>query len=428
MGQNDEIYWWRDAPPEATDPDAVPAAQCDVAIVGAGYTGLSAALTLARAGRSVQVFDRDVPGYGASTRNGGITSGNLRLGASEAKLKLGRRRAEALFGEGVAAREYLAALIAREEIACDYTMQGRFTGVLVPQDLETMRREADVLHDLAGIETQIVEKSNVPEVVGSQAYVGGSIRADIGTIQPAKLHQGLLAAVRRAGGTVLGETPVRWITRKGDGFHLRTARGVVQAGEVIMATNGYTDAVSPWLRRRVVPVTSRIVVTEELGENVVRSLMPEGRAMGEKRRLYRYFRPTPDGKRILLGAREPALPTSPAQAAEHVRQRLVEIFPEISDARIECSWGGKVAFTRHELPTLFTHEGIHYAVGYCGSGTVWAPWLGHRAAMAILEPDGAKSPLHSKTPGAIPFFEGRPWFLPAVIAYHGVRDAIRLRG
>lgn len=413
-------YWWQDAPPvDVATPDIDD--RCDVAIIGAGYTGLCAALQLAENGWRVQVFDREHPGYGASTRNGGITSGNLALSPSTLLARFGESSTRAMLTESVRAREYLRDLIARHAIDCDYQLNGRFTGALTLADLDSMRNEADTLHRLSGIESTVVTETEVQHHIGSSSYVGGLVRHDIGHFHPAKFLNGLLQAAVNAGAIVHAHTPVTHI----NGHHvLHTSRGNCRAERILVTTNAYQSRFDTWLDRRIVPAVSRIIVTEKLSRNLVASLMPQFRAMGENRRLFRYFRPTPDGERILFGTREPIVGNTITRATEHVRQGMVAIFPELADARIDYSWSGKVAYSRDKLPMLLERNGIHYALGYCGSGTVWAPWLGHRAA-TLLQGEADRSTVTAfpdKEPSAIPLYKGKPWFMPFAMSWHYLQD------
>ncbi len=254
--------------------------QCDVAIVGGGYTGLSAALELAKAGRDVQVFEKDRPGEGASTRNGGVTSGNLRISFSEAIKKFGIEKAKALYRESHEARIFLRDLIVENNIDCDFKMSGRFTGALNDKDYDELCREANLLKKHLDIEAYSVSKADLANEIGSKLYSGGLIRPDIGVFHPAKYLSALLDLAIAAGAVIHSETPVLGIQKNGPAFEVRTSRGAVQAGHVLFATNGYTDQSNPWLRSRLVPVTSRIVVTEELSPNLVSHLMPKGRSAG----------------------------------------------------------------------------------------------------------------------------------------------------
>lgn len=417
-------YWWADAPLQALPQTHVEPVS-DVVIVGAGYTGLAAALTLARAGRSVQVFDRQRPGEGASTRNGGMASGSLRPGLAEMTAKFGAERARGILMESKLAREDLARLIREEGIDCDYTMAGRFTGADSPRAYDRLARDADMLRDF-GVDAVAVPRAQQHDYLGTDLYHGGLARTDIAGLHPAKLHAGLLKAAVAAGARVHGETAVYGHRPQGRGFAVATARGVVTAGAVLMATNGHTDRVDPWLRRRLVPVRSRIIATVPLSGNLMRQLMPKGVMCGDTRRLHYYYRPSPDGTRILYGGRDGAFVGDGSGATHVLRQGLAQVFPVLCDVEISHSWYGHVAMSRDMVPRVFTHTGVRYAVGYCGSGVVWAPWAGRKAALQILDnssPAGATA-LDFRPPAAIPAYNGYPWFMPGVFAWLRLRDRL----
>jgi glycine/D-amino acid oxidase-like deaminating enzyme len=421
-----EPFWWEAAPLRTPQAVAIQQ-QCDVAIVGAGYTGLSAGLALAKAGRSVQIFEKDRPGEGASTRNGGITSGTLRISLASAITKFGLRKGTALYREGVDARNFLRDLITENAIDCDFKMSGRFTGALGQADYDELCREGELLNEHIGIEAYAVSKADLSGETGSKLYYGGLIRPDIGQFDPGKFFAGLLNLCSSAGALIHSKTPVLGFKKRSNGFEVHTSAGSIFARNVIFATNGYTDQSNPWLRKRLVPVKSRIIVTEELSPNLMHHLMPKGRGMGEVRALYRYYRPTPDGKRVLLGGREPAFGGGAENGMQHLRRSLIQIFPDLRDARITHSWSGNVAFSREQLPRLFERDGIQYAVGYCGSGTVWATWLGRKAALRILGHADAHSEFFDDPPKSIPLYGGKPWFLPAAMVYYGAKDRIKMR-
>ena len=240
-----DVYWWNDAPPTRRAQAPV-APACDAVIVGAGYTGLSAAITLARAGRSVQVFDKDRPGEGASTRNGGITSGNIRPSFAEMSRRFGEPRATAILAEAKVAREDLYRFIAEEKIDCDFALSGRFSGASAPEDYERLAREAERLQRTLGIESYAVPRSEQRSYLGTDLYHGGSVRMDTGGLHPAKLHAEMLRVALAAGATVHGETAVIGVRGGGAGYEVETARGRVQARDVIVGTNGYTDRSDRW--------------------------------------------------------------------------------------------------------------------------------------------------------------------------------------
>jgi len=424
--KSSDAYWWTAAPlsplPEAPVPPSA-----DVAIVGAGYTGLSAAITLARAGRSVVVFDRQLPGEGASTRNGGITSGNIRPSQAQLASRFGQARADAIQAEAKAAREDLYRFIADEEIDCDFKLVGRFSGAATPAAYERLAREADRLAQTLGVESYAVPRAAQRDYLGTGYYLGGSVRMDIGGLHPAKLHAGMLRVALASGAQVHGRTAVRGITPDGDLHAVDTARGTTRARHVIVGTNGYTDSADKWLRRRMVPVRSRIIATAPLSPNLMGALMPRQMMCSDSRENHYYYRPSPDGTRILFGGRDGTIAGDPEWPTEALRRALVGLFPELEDVALSHSWFGHVAMNRDMVPRIFSRAGRRYAAGYCGSGVVWARWAGQKAAWQVLGEDRGASALYFRPPAAVPLFNGTAWFMPAVFGWMTVKDWIGAR-
>ena len=421
-----EAYWWQAAPLTRLAERPVDAA-CDVAIVGAGYTGLSAAITLARAGRSVQVFDKQKPGEGASTRNGGITSGNLRPTRDTLEAKFGVPAATAILEEGKAAREDLYRFIADEKIDCDFALVGRFNGAFGRRHYDGVARDADHLRRTLGIEAYPVARSEQRNYLGTDTYHGGAVRMDIGGLHPAKFHAGMLRVALETGAAIHGETAVTRIHETPRGWEVTTPRGATIARDVLTCTNGYTDRSDRWLRRRLVPIRSRIIATAPLSPNLMGELMPRRMMCTETRQLHYYYRPSPDGSRILFGGRDGTISGDPAWPTEALRKALISIFPMLDDTPIDYSWFGNVAMNRDMVPRIFAHGGKRYAAGYCGSGTVWARWAGQKAALQILGDAAGASALDMRPPAAVPLFNGTPWFMPAVFAWMSTQDKITAR-
>jgi len=414
-------YWWEAAAPR--DLSETPVAEtCDIAIVGAGYAGLSAALVLARAGRSVQVFDKLRPGEGASSRNGGLASGNIHIGFGKAIKTMGLETALSVYGEAKTAREGFATFISDENIDCDYQPVGRFIGALRPSHYEAQGREADRLNKYFDINAEMVPKSEQHREIGSDLYHGGMVRPDLAGLHPAKFHAGLVEAAIKAGVTIHGETAVTGIRRDGDGFEIVTVRGRVKSRQAIVATNGYTDNADRWLRRRLVPVPSRMIATQPLPPETMARLMPKRRMLGETRQLYHYFRPSPDGTRILFGGRERAWGGEKGEFAANLRADLAEIFPELADVPLSHTWFGFVAYNLDYLPRLFERDGVHYATGFCGSGVVWAWWIASKLAFKLIGDAKAETAFAGAPPRAVPFYTGTPWFLPAALLLYGLQD------
>ncbi len=302
---------------------------------GGSYTGQSREICSG--------FEKEWPGEGAPSRNGGITSGGLRIDLGGAIRKFGKSRGIGLHREATFARRFLKNLIRENDIACDYALPSLFTGAITQADLSEQKRQAEFANKTPATDIQIIEKPQLSSFIGSDCYVGGVLNPEVGTIHPAKLVAGLLEAAQYHGAVVHGQTAVTGLKRTRSEFSIQTTRGTCRARNVIVATNGYTDASNPWLRRRVFPVVSRIVVTEELPSNLTASLTPDRRAMAEVRKLYCYYRPTPDGRRILLGGREPAWGHGRSTAIKHVRSGLTWIFPDLGDVKLSHSWSGNVA-------------------------------------------------------------------------------------
>ena len=425
--RSNDAYWWLEAPLTTIERTPV-ATDCDVAIVGAGYTGLSAAITLARAGRSVQVFDRQRPGEGASTRNGGITSGNLRPSFAEMSRRFGEARATAILAEAKAAREDLYRFIAEENVDCDFKLVGRFSGAATPAYYDTLAREADRLHNTLGIEAYAVPRGEQRQYLGTDYYFGGSVRMDIGGLHPAKLHAEMLRLALAAGVTVHGETRVLGICQEGERYEVATDRGVTRAGHVIAGTNGYTDASDRWLRRRLVPVRSRIIATAPISSNLMGALMPRRMMCSDSRKLHYYYRPSPDGTRILFGGRDGTIAGDAEWPTTNLREALVGLLPELRDVEITHSWFGHVAMNRDMVPRIFSRAGVRYAAGYCGSGVVWARWAGQKAALQVLGEGAGESALDFRAPASVPLFNGKSWFMPAVFAWLTLQDRLAARG
>jgi len=420
----DRPFWWDAAGPQPAEYESLPKT-IDVAIIGGGYTGMGAALPLARAGRQVAVIERDRPGDGASSRNGGITSGNLRLSFAQLVSKFGTDKAKAFYAEGVTARADLYAFIKAEKLDCDYQDVGRFSGAMTPGDFDGLRRSADLLHRHVGIETEVIQRADQFAEIGSELYHGGTRRPDIGGLHPGKLHRELRRVAEAAGAKLYGGTAVIDIQRVGAVFDVKTSRGTIRAKHVIVATNGYSDKGVPWLRKRVVPVISEMIATQPLSPNLMQTLMPKRQMHSETAALGHYYRPSPDGTRLLLGGRR--YHNDPGAARERLRAALVSIFPEVADTELSHHWFGFVAFPMDQLPKLDIHDGIIYAAGFCGSGVVWARWMGAKAASLVLGLEDKTVFAEDRFP-TIPLYNGTPWFLPLMMNFYRLKDNLSGKG
>lgn len=415
-------WWWEAAPPVPQAEAPLPAT-ADVAIVGAGFTGLSAALTAARAGRRVAVLEAGEPGSGASSRNGGMVGSGHKAAYGQLSRRYGKKAALDFLGVGIAALEFTAGLIEGEGIDCHFTRSGRFRAACRPAHYETMARETDLLAREIGLEAEMVPRAEQGREVATDAYHGGCLYPRHGSLHPALFHRGLLERAEGAGARVFALTPVTGMRRDGNRLILRTPRGTLAASDVIIATNGYTGGITPGLRRRVIPIPSFIIATEELPAERIRALIPGGRMIVDTRAAHCYYRASPDGLRLLFGGRAALHPIDLRLGAKRLHALMSGIFPQMAGVAVTHSWTGFVAYTRDRLPHLGKLDGVHYALGYSGSGVAMAPYLGHKAALKALGSDEGRTPLDDARFAAFPLYTGRPWFLPLANLWFRAMDA-----
>jgi glycine/D-amino acid oxidase-like deaminating enzyme len=417
-----EPYWWMSVPRPVLPRLPLPV-ECDVAVIGSGYTGLAAALELARNGRHVVVLDAEDAGWGCSTRNGGQVSTSVKPTFAELSARHGAEVAFGIRREGLNALEWIGEFIAHERIDCDFARVGRFHAAHSARAYEALTRT--VAHQPPGLEVEVhaVPRAEQHREVGTDRYFGGLVYPSHASLHPAKFHQGLLLKAQQAGVTLAARCSVSAIGREQQRFRLHTSRGPISAREVIVASNGYTGAPTPWLRRRIIPIGSYIIATEPLPQQLARRLIPNNRVLTDTRKVVFYYRLSEDGRRLLFGGRVAAREMDSAASAPRLHWEMSRLFPELAASRISHSWGGFVAYTFDALPHLGRHtDGIHYCMGYCGSGVSLAPYFGTRLAQQILGKAEGRTALDGLAFQTRPLYWGNPWFLPAVVAYYRMRD------
>ena len=379
-------YWWEAAPPSDQNdrlPDRV-----DLLVIGAGYTGLSAALAAESCGARVAVIDAARPGEGASTRNGGMFGAHPRLSWSALAKQFGPDVADALFAEAKPAMQFVRDLIEAEGIDCDFQQTGRIQMAWSEADHAAQKRLAAAVGEKTDVEIRVVPRADLNHEVATERYFGAVLFPEHGGLHPARFHAGLLAAVRRRGIAVVGKCAALSVQREA-GFTVQTPRGVIRAEKVVLATNGYTSGAFRWFQRRVFPLPSFLIATEPLPPNLLGHLAPGRRMMVETRARYSYFRVSPDGTRILFGGRASMRPVPLDVAAERLRATMVGIWPELEDARLSHVWSGNTGYSFSHMPSVGEQDGLHYAMGFSGSGTVMAPYLGAKVGYrAMGDPRG----------------------------------------
>jgi glycine/D-amino acid oxidase-like deaminating enzyme len=418
-------YWADTVPDDAdhTEHAAIPV-RADVVVVGAGYTGLSAARHLAGTGAAVVVLERESVGWGASSRNGGQVLTGLKLDVSTLLARFGEPRARRLFDAATAAVRRLESLIQDEAIECEYARTGHVQAAAKASHFDGFVEEQAILDRVFQHRVQVVPRSAQHTEIGSGAYFGLLVDEASGALNPAKYVRGLAAAARRRGAVIATGAGVARIERRAGGWHVETTIGSLAADRVLLATNGYTNGASPALRRRLVPIGSYIIATEPLPPAQAASILPRGRMAFDSRHFLHYFRLTRD-RRLLFGGRaefsQPGERTT-RRAAAILRRDMATVFPDLAGVPIEYAWGGNVAFTRDQMPHAGRlDDGAYYAGGYCGHGIAMATALGEQIARRMAG-EAIPDALFGEPLPAIPLYYGAPWFLPLVGAYYQVKD------
>ncbi len=422
-GYKDQSYWW-DRTPRPDIPDAALPPRADVAIIGSGYTGLCAAIQTARGGSHTVLLDAEDAGWGCSTRNGGQVSTSLKPSFQELSARYGPDLAYRIQREGHNALAWIKDFVETEGIDCDYRVVGRFFAAHTPAQYEGLGRR--LFDQPKGLETDayLVPRAEQKREVGSELYHGGMVFPRHASLDPGRFHQGLLERARAAGATVIPRCRVTGLTPENDGFRLATARGPIAARDVIVATNGYTGEITPWLRRRVIPIGSYVIATEPVPEDLMTRLMPKSRVVTDTRKLVVYYRPSPDGRRVLFGGRVSLKETDPRASAPLLHDEMTRIFPELAETKVSHSWMGFVAYTFDAMPHLGRHDGAYYAMGFCGAGISLSSYFGMRLGQQVLGLAEGRTALDGLTFQTRPFYSGDPWFLAASIRYFRWRDRL----
>jgi len=428
-------YWWDTVPPRADGLSSFATARpgsssslpssSDVLVVGAGYTGLSAARRLALSGASVLVVDAESVGWGASSRNGGQVLTGLRVDAARLVRIYGERRARAMFDATSDAITNLETLVTNEKIECGFERVGHVQAAWKPSHFRAFQDEQAVLSRLFDHPVHLVDRPHQRAEIGSDVYHGLLIDERSAALNPAQYVTGLAAAARKAGACIVAGAKVEQVAKIAAGWQAQTSLGTIAAREILVATNGYTGATTPLIQRRIVPVGSYIIATEPLSESQAAALLPRRRMAFDSKHFVYYFRVTSD-RRLLFGGRAEFTPPdaqSVRRAAAVLRRGMTKIFPDLASVRVDYAWGGNVAFTRDQLPHAGQIGGLYVAGGYGGHGIALATALGDLIARRIA---GApvENPLLDTAFPTIPFYRGTPWFLPFAGAYYKVKDWI----
>lgn len=424
----DYPVWAEGASFPTSDPTHPLPERADVAVIGGGICGLAAARELARRGASVALLEAHTFGWGASSRNGGMVLTGLKLGAADLLARYGSSAARRMFAASIAAIDCVEQIVGDERIDCDFRRSGHLFLASKPGHMPALVEEAALLKRAFGHPTRLLAPGELGCEIGSRAFHGGMVDEASAGLNPARYTAGLAWAAQRAGAALYDGTPAVSVAREVASWRVETPRGALQAGEVFVASAGYTGRATPELRRRIIPVGSYIIATEPLPEELASELIPHDRMVFDSKHFLYYFRLTPD-QRMLFGGRAGFFPSTPAtvrRSAEILRRGMLEVYPQLREARVEYAWGGTIDMSFDLMPHAGRHGGLHYALGFTGHGVALATYLGTQVAREIAGA-GGDNPFGSiRFPGApLGLYDGRPWFLPLVGAWYKMLDWVR---
>ena len=399
----------------------------DVAVIGAGLTGLSAARKLAGSGARVAVLEAESVGWGASSRNGGMVLSGLKLAATTLVERYGREAAKRMYAASLESIDAVEELVREEGIACDFSRSGHLEVACKPKHFDEFRRTVETIGREFGHRLRIVEKKDLASEIGSGIYHGGIVDELSAGVNPARYVAGLGTAAAKAGAEVHEQTRVTGIAREAGGWTVATSRGTLYAKEVLVATSGYTSGITRGLQRKIVPIGSFIIVTEPLPEAVAREASPQNRMIYDSKNYLYYYRLTPDN-RMLFGGRAAFFPENQntvRESAGILREGMIEVYPQLRETKVQYVWGGTLDFAFDIMPHAGKLDGMYFALGYAGHGVAMATLLGKRMAEAIVTGRDANPFAGIPFPGApLGLYNGKPWFLPLAGAWYKWLDLV----
>jgi glycine/D-amino acid oxidase-like deaminating enzyme len=417
--------FWRDDRPRPADlPVAALPEHTAVAVVGAGFTGLSAARVLAGAGTDVVVIDGGPVGAGASSVNGGMVNYGLKASTAKVFKRYGAALGREFWDASLRSIDLVEEIVATEGIDCAFTRGGAAELGYRERDLDAFAEEAQWMEETLGFSTELVGPADIGSVVGSERFHCALVDRVGAGLHPARYVYGLAAAAAAKGARIVENAEVKAISRHTGGYQLLTTRGKLSAETVLLATNGYTGVRPvPQLRRRVVPIGSYIVVTEPLPTADAERLVPRNRMLWTSRRFINYFRRTPDDRILMGGRNDLSTDLDLVESAAILTATARDIYPELADVAFTHSWTGKLGVTFDLMPHIGHIDGMWYALGYGGHGVGIGTYLGTEVGRRISG-DLDRSPFEEIPHPTRPYYRSHPWFLPAAARWYRLLDAV----
>jgi glycine/D-amino acid oxidase-like deaminating enzyme len=401
----------------------------DVAVIGAGFTGLSAARTLAMRGAKVAVLEGETIGWGASSRNGGMVLTGMKLGVNQLISKYGRERTQRMYAASLASIDCVEEIVREENIDCDFSRCGHLEVACKQKHFDDYARQTEVIAREFNHPLRVVQKTELSSEIGSKIYFGGMVDEVSAGCNPARYVGGLARAAMKAGAQIFEHTRVLAVereSRQGEaGWKTSTSRGDLWAHQVFVGTSGYTGNATPALQKKLIPIGSFIITTEVLPEALARELSPRNRMIYDSKNYLYYYRLTPD-RRMLFGGRAAFFPENDQtirRSAEILRRGMIEVYPQLGDAKIDYVWGGTLDFAFDIMPHAGQLDGMYYAVGYAGHGVAMATYQGQKIA-ELMAGDKPENPFVGIPFPSAPLgvYNGKPWFLPFAGAWYKFLD------
>ncbi|MCQ3030745.1 FAD-binding oxidoreductase [Pseudomonas syringae] len=418
-----ESYWLDTAPAFAGAQTGAVEGQVDVAIVGGGFTGLSAARALAMKGASVAVLEADRVIGEASGRNGGQCNTGVAQDYSALTASLGADQARAYYLAYESAVKSVVAVVEQEQIACDMTRNGKLKLAAKPMHFDGMARTCELIRREVDADVELLSAQETRAEVDSAEFHGGLLQRNGVQMHVGRFGVGLADAAVRHGAQVFQNAAVKSWKANASGYLLNTAKGSIQAKQIMLATGACQHGGPGWYRRRIVPVGSFVIVTEVLPQTLIDQLLPQHRAYVTSRMIGNYFRLTPDNRLLFGGRARFAMSnaTSDAKSGKVLRAAMVQMFPQLASAKVDYCWGGLVDMTSDRLPRAGEHEGVFYSMGYSGHGVQMSVHMGQVMA-DVMDGNPQANPWRELDWPAVPGHFGTPWFLPLVGAWYRFQD------
>jgi len=417
-----QIPFWVDDHPRPEDLTTDLTTETDYLIVGSGLTGLSAGLRLAGAGKTVTVIDRDEIAGGASSINGGMVSPDVKAGVDQVSARYGPEIATEMWASTVRSVELVRDYATRPGVDALIHDAGMAALGRGPKALQRFQQHVDAYRARYGVDWEVAQGPELADIVGGDHFTVAMYEPEGFGVHPARLVFGLAREAQRAGALLVDHCAAVETSPTKNGHTVTTTKGKVTAGDVILATNGYTTREpSRVLARLNVPVGSYIVVTESIGREAADLVFPKGAMTYTRKRLLHYMRRTHDDRILLGGRRSLHTGLDLEQSAQDLRKALITYWPQLAEVPLSHVWGGQLAVPFDLTPHIGRVDGMWYALGYAGHGVGLSSQLGYELAGMLLGEDPPS--VYSRIAHDGRFFHrgGRPWFLtPASFLYRAL--------